>query len=157
MSRGFGHVQRFVLCELDEQCVSDGRWLAARTLAARFEGGDPSESGLASVRRALRLLAASGLVELAHADPTSLDRADRAKDRSHRRQLLARVSPAMRGDAVMRRASRRRTAELLALLGQRATPTGARVHPSSRNGTDVAREAPDPVRDALREGPNTTR
>jgi hypothetical protein len=122
--RGFGHVQRFVLCELDEQCVSDGRWLAARTLAARFEGGEPSESGLASVRRALRLLAASGLVELAHADPTSLERADRAKDRSHRRQVLARVSPTMRGDAVIRRARRRRTAELLARLGTAARSCG---------------------------------
>jgi hypothetical protein len=106
MGRGFGHVQRFVLAELDERCVSDEGWLAAHTLAGRLEGAEPQDAAVRSVRRALRLLRADGLVELGSA---------------HGR-LLARVPPWLRRDAAGRRDQRARSAAFRAQLADRPAP-----------------------------------
>jgi hypothetical protein len=110
MSRGFGHVQRFVLSELDEQCALDDRWLPAQTIATRFEGSAPADASVRTVRRALRLLAAEGLVELASSGSEAVDLVDRRSLLPPRGRLIARVPPALRGDATTRRAARRRSA-----------------------------------------------
>jgi DNA-binding transcriptional ArsR family regulator len=64
VSRGYGYVQRFVLAELDARSALGGGWVDARTLAACLVQDAPTTETRRSVRRALRLLAADGLVEI---------------------------------------------------------------------------------------------
>lgn len=97
MSRGYGYVQRFVLEELDRQWVDGEPWVDARTLAGRLEGQEPTRQRCRSVRRALRLLAADGLVEIgpgavgrvaaARIDEVAMRRARRDDARELRRQV----------------------------------------------------------------------
>jgi hypothetical protein len=99
VSRGYGYVQRFVLEELDRYWDEGTRWVDARTLAERLEGREPTRQRCRSVRRALRLLAADGLVEvgpgpigrvaLARMDEIAMRRrARRVEARELRRQLV---------------------------------------------------------------------
>jgi hypothetical protein len=64
MSRGYGHVQRLILDELDERLSADDPWVDVHTIAARLEIAGPSSHAYRSVRRALRLLAARDVVEI---------------------------------------------------------------------------------------------
>ena len=100
MSRGYGYLQRFVLEELDRRWLSGDPWIHPRELAADLDGDPPRRQTSRSVRRALRLLAADGLVEtdgslvriaVARLDEVSLRRARRAEARELRR--LARRVP----------------------------------------------------------------
>jgi DNA-binding FadR family transcriptional regulator len=117
MSRGHGYVQRFILAELDEQWAIGDPWVHARTLAERLEGSSPTRQTRRSVRRAVRLLASDGLVEIdvgtgaranlkariAHAriDERALRRARREDAVAWRRQLMPSTSAA--GSRVDRR------------------------------------------------------
>jgi hypothetical protein len=142
MSRGFGHVQRFVLCELDEQSVVDDRWLPAHTIAARFEGSTPPDASVRTVRRALRLLAAEGLVELAWSGSQAVDLADLLPLLPPRGRLIARVPPALRSDATTRRAARLRSTT------QRVRPAASGSNAPARSFTLTltgAATAPDPA------------
>jgi DNA-binding FadR family transcriptional regulator len=97
VSRGYGYVQRFVLEELDRQWAGGEPWVDARTLAERLEGQEPTRQRCRSVRRALRLLAADGLVEIgpgavgrvaaARMDEVAMRSAHREEARERRRQL----------------------------------------------------------------------
>lgn len=125
MSRGHGYVQRFVLAELDEQTVAGEPWVHVRTLAERLEGVPPTRQACRSVRRAMRRLAADGLVELgpypsgdreaagrsigrrvglagriplARIDDVAMRRRRRAEAREHRLRLAEGVSVARGGD-----------------------------------------------------------
>lgn len=69
VSRGFGAAQRFVLEQLAEGREADPlAWVSARELAERRAGGVPSRSEVEAVRRAIRRLAAAGLVDHVHGD-----------------------------------------------------------------------------------------
>ena len=97
MSRGYGYVQRFVLEELDRQWAEGEHWVDARTLAERLEGREPTRQRCRSVRRALRLLAADGLVEVGpdasgrvaatRMDEVAMRRSRREEARELRRQV----------------------------------------------------------------------
>jgi hypothetical protein len=98
VSRGYGYVQRFVLEELDRHWDEGSPWVDAHTLAERLEGQEPTKQRCRSVRRALRLLAADGLVEvgpgaigrvaIARMDEIAVRRERRAEARELRRQLV---------------------------------------------------------------------
>jgi hypothetical protein len=62
MSRGLGRVERAVLDQLE-----DGRWHSVHDLATAMFGPFTDKSRKVSVRRAVRRLEASGLVEIAPA------------------------------------------------------------------------------------------
>lgn len=67
MSRGPGKVQRFVLDRL--ATAAEGEWLSADDLAAEYAGHilyEPTPAQRESVRRAIRKLAATGLVKADH-------------------------------------------------------------------------------------------
>jgi hypothetical protein len=110
MSRGHGYVQRFVLAQLDEQTVAGEPWVDVGTLAERLEGAPPTRQSCRSVRRALRRLAADGLVELgayprlagriplARIDDVAMRRRQRAEARKLRLRLTERMSGARAGD-----------------------------------------------------------
>jgi hypothetical protein len=108
VSRGHGYVQRFVLAELDEQCaVGDDLWLSARALAERLEGAAPARQTCRSVRRALRLLAADGLVEVGSAPVGA------------RARLACRIPPTRAEEAATRRDRRAAERELRRQLHRR--------------------------------------
>jgi hypothetical protein len=113
MSRGYGYVQRFVLDELDEQWALGDPWVHARALAERLEGATPTRATCRSVRRALRLLAADGLVELAPS---------RGGGRGN---IVGRVAPTRLEEAALRRARRAVVADR-----RRRVLDGARVLPA---------------------------
>jgi hypothetical protein len=78
MSRGLGETQRFVLAELGRDREEDRRrrwrrgwwtpfwWVTALDLAQRRAGGPPTPADLEAIRRAIRTLAARGLVKADH-------------------------------------------------------------------------------------------
>jgi DNA-binding FadR family transcriptional regulator len=116
MSRGYGYVQRFVLAELDERWAAGNEWIVARALAERLESGPPTRRVTRSVRRALRRLAADGLVEMG------------ARDR-----MFVRIAPASAGAVAERRARRARARDARHALGGIRNPfpiddQGAHTH-----------------------------
>jgi hypothetical protein len=110
MARPFGHVQRFVLAELDAQALAEvqGLWLHALTLATRLHGTDPSDGQLESVRRVLRDLAADSMVEIRREGVSAYEAADWADVLSQRRhsRLVARIPLDQRDAARAREAYR---------------------------------------------------
>ena len=108
MSRGYGCVQRAILEELDARATSGDPWIDVRAIAARIDGPAPGEHVRRSVRRALRLLAAEGLVEL-------VSRA--AAEEGGRRRVRARIAVARLDDVAIRRARRARARALRDELG----------------------------------------
>ena len=120
MSRGYGYVQRFVLEELDRRWVGGEPWVHTGELAERLEGDRPTRHTCRSVRRALRLLAADGLVEIGCSARTG------GRDHAMARIALARV------DEVARRRRRRAEARSFAVCCRSARRDVARRHgPSS--------------------------
>jgi hypothetical protein len=114
VSRGYGYVQRFVLEELDRRWAGGEPWVHARELAERLEGDSPTRHTCRSVRRALRLLAADGLVEIGSSAPAG------GRDHAMARIALARV------DEVAQRRRRRADAqELRRLLREDASERGS--------------------------------
>ena len=110
MTRGHGYVQRFVLAALDEQALADvpGLWLHVYTLAERLVGAKPDTTQLESVRRAVRILAAAGLVEI---DPHGVSSFQAADWPGHlrggsRARLVARIPLNQRAEAAARQALR---------------------------------------------------
>jgi hypothetical protein len=105
VSRGYGYVQRFVLEALDEQSSTNNPWVHARTLAERIDGSTPTKHTRRSLRRAVQLLAADGLVEIApHTGiPHTAGRAE---------GMLCRIAPTRMDDVVSRRARRSKAREL---------------------------------------------
>lgn len=95
MSRGPGYVQRLILEELDERVATDDPWVDVGAIAERLG------HARRSVRRALRRLAADGVVEIAKTDrecelariaasrldEVAIRRAHRAEARALRRDL----------------------------------------------------------------------
>lgn len=109
MSRGHGYVQRFVLAQLDEQTAAGEPWVHVRTLAERLEGAPPTRQACRSVRRALRRLAADGLVELGSypfGDPET------GRSIGRRVRLAGRIPLARIDDVAMRRRQRAEAREL---------------------------------------------
>lgn len=125
MSRGYGYVQRFVLAELDEQLAAGEPWLCVRTLAERLEGAPPTRQAYRSVRRALRRLAADGLVEL---DPRAVnhqDPASRSSQSPKRESVVARVAPARIDEVAERRARRAHASDLRRQVSEAALAAGS--------------------------------
>jgi DNA-binding GntR family transcriptional regulator len=119
-------VQRFVLAELDEQLAGGEPWLCARTLAERLEGVPPTTQACRSVRRALRRLAADGLVEL---DPRAVNHQDAAgrSSRSRRRvSVVARGAPARIDEVAERRARRAQARDLRRRVSEGAPRASSR-------------------------------
>jgi hypothetical protein len=115
MTRGHGYVQRFVLAALDEQAVAEvpGLWLHVYTLAERLVGARPTAGQLESVRRAARILAGEGLVEIDPKGVSSFQAADwpaRLRGGS-RARLVARIPLEQRAAAEQRRALRARAVD----------------------------------------------
>jgi hypothetical protein len=108
MSRGPGRVQRAILAALAEHqhthhpltVVRAHSYLPSGEVAAAVFGNDPTGAQLESTRRALRTLAARGLVQLTHHSvwlrpTTDRERAAHARSRStYRFMLAARLAPA---------------------------------------------------------------
>ena len=115
MSRGYGYVQRFVLEELDRRWAGGDPWVHARELAERLEGDPPTSQTCRSVRRALRLLAADGLVEIDSSPP--------AAGREH---AVVRIALARLDEVALRRARRAEAQELRRLLHE-ASGRGSRA------------------------------
>ena len=108
-------MQRFVLAQLDEQALADvpGLWLHVYTLAERLVGARPTTAQLESVRRAVRILAAAGAVEI---DPQGVSSFQAADWPEHlrggsRARLVARIPLEKRAEAAERRAFRARAAD----------------------------------------------
>jgi hypothetical protein len=95
VSRGYGHVQRLVLEVLDERIATGDPWLDVGAIAERFEGAASTRSADRSVRRALRLLAAGGVVELVSGE-----------------RVRGCIAPARLDEVALRRARRERAREL---------------------------------------------
>jgi hypothetical protein len=108
VSRGPGYVQRLILEELDERVVGDDPWVDVRAIAERLEDVRPLGHACRSVRRALRLLAADGLVEIASIAPARVGDPER---------VLARIAVARLDEAAIRRARRTQARELRRDLG----------------------------------------
>jgi hypothetical protein len=106
MSRGHGYVQRFVLAELDRQWAIGDPWVDAMTLAERLVGATPSMQARRSVRRALRLLAADGLVEIASCSGTRHESPSRPTHIGNRASVIGRVALARVDDVALRDARR---------------------------------------------------
>jgi hypothetical protein len=110
MTRGHGYVQRFLLAQLDEQALADvpGLWLHVYTLAERLVGGKPTRAQLESVRRAVRILATAGAVEIEPGGVSSFQAADWPDHLrgGSRARLVARIPPDKRPDALARHALR---------------------------------------------------
>jgi len=147
MSRGFGHVQRLVLEELDERLAAGDPWVDVQTIAERLEPAGPSSQARRSVRRALRLLAANGVVEIA----------SRASTRTGKREsVLGRIAVARLDEAMIRRARRTQSRELRRDLGvgllrwareaplaeRRAEPVSAHRRDHSPNEEQTCRTDP---------------
>ena len=118
-------MQRFVLAELDEQLAAGDPWLQARTLAARLEGAPPTRQAHRSVRRALRRLAADGLVEI---DPRAVHHqgaAGRTSQSSMRVNVVARVAPARIDEVTERRARRAHARDLRRRVSEGALAAGS--------------------------------
>lgn len=114
MSRGYGYVQRFVLEELDRRWAGGEPWVHTGELAERLEGCRPTRYTCRSVRRALRLLAADGLVEIGR--PASAGGRDHA---------MARIALARVDEVAQRRRRRADAQELRRLLHESASGRGA--------------------------------
>ncbi len=67
MSRGPGRVQLAVLAVLDDERRGDDQWLTVPEVAARICGTN-SRAGYESIRRAMKVLARSGRVDLDYFD-----------------------------------------------------------------------------------------
>jgi hypothetical protein len=110
MTRGHGYVQRFLLAQLDEQALADvpGLWLHVYPLAERLVGGKPTTAQLESVRRAVRILAAAGAVEIEPNGVSSFQAADWPDHLrgGSRARLVARIPLEKRAEAAERRALR---------------------------------------------------
>ena len=125
-------MQRFVLAELDEQLAAGDPWLHARTLAERLDGAPPTRQACRSVRRALRRLAADGLVEL---DPRAVnhqDAAGRSSQSRRRENVAARVAPARIDEVAERRARRAHARDLRRRVSEGA-PRASSRHRSAVN------------------------
>jgi hypothetical protein len=103
-------VQRFLLAELDARSCLGDDWIDVRTLAACLLPDAPTDEIRRSVRRALRLLAADGLIDIA------------LHPRSGYRVRIAR---ARIDEVAARRARRQRSDELRSRLSDfRQVPAG---------------------------------
>lgn len=97
-------MQRFVLDELDARWLLGEPWVDSTTLAEQLEGSPPTRRARRSIGRALRRLAADGLVELrAGRDRlqgrVARGRADDVAARAARRERASELRRQLRGDA----------------------------------------------------------